>query len=396
MTDMTKFFTSLVMTAVLLLPTVTSAATASQVLRQNIEKALIAGNWNGNFNLDKTPSAVTIKVGIDATEKFVAKGKAPNTGRGEMLMSIYNYPISETERDGYFLFDVPVAGGTFGGEKKQFEHPFGFEIKAFHNEILYFRVTNLTDEIKLGLKEFGVDVEPLLNKWIKVDLREQATKLGLDLDDESVKEFFTPEAQTELEVRVKKWFLATQKKLGSPLIITNSQKIKKMKNGDRVQIVSVKFNSKWYNPIAAFGLEEYKHMHPDATKRELDMFKKEGASALKELRAVLDKITTQVTLNLTAGTIPSLTSKYTHNETTYDYTYKYVKNKLVTTKKPKSKVTITVNTSLTFHSTIGETLEVPESSMSIEEVWDLISPKTATSIPESLTLDSTTTTSVSL
>lgn len=368
---MRKFFVSII-AVFTLIPSLALAAKPADIIKTNLLKLFES---NGNATPDSMNAlGLTWNFRVEVTEKLLDKKKTPDSGSVEMAMTIKNYPVSDSKHNFYFSLDVVNFRAIFDGEEKIFDHPVTFELESFNDTILYFRVTHLSDEIVSSLKAFGVDVSPLLNQWIKLDLSTEADKFGLD------KKLFAPEEQSEMDARIAAWFKATFKKFGSPLLITNSQKIKILENGDRAQVVTVKFNPRWYNPIATYSLEEYKHMHPDATKREIDSQKKEIANVIKEFRDAMNHLTFQLSLNLTAGTIPGLSGKYRKTETLYNYDYKYVKNKLVTTKKIKGKRTVTIDSKINIISTLGETLEEPGSSMSTGDAWKIINPDEAVSV----------------
>ena len=87
----------------------------------------------------------TMTLRIDVLEKYLKKGKPPQSGYAGMVMSVENYPVSDTETDVALTFDIPVVRGSTGGMEINYEHPVTLELRAFNNKVLYVRVTNVSD-----------------------------------------------------------------------------------------------------------------------------------------------------------------------------------------------------------------------------------------------------------
>lgn len=351
---MKRFLVSLVLTSFVLSPMTALAASPSQIIKAEIEKSI----------MQNIAHAATMTVRIDSKETFFQKGKAAEIGYAEIVMNSENYPTSDNTSDVSMTFDVPVLHGVMSGVEQNYEHPVTLDLRIFNNTLIYVRLTHLAPEIAASISPF-VNLDPIMNKWVKIDLQTELKKIdpkNTDLDN----------PQDQLVARLRAWYLATEKKLGSPLLVTRVQATKHIDTGDKTQVVSVKVNPTWYKAAATFGLDEYKRSHYDATPRELSAKVKEVNGAIKDLRKTIDILQNQVTVNLTNNTVPSFSVNYSKTEPTYSYDYNYIGNKYHSIKKQTGRQAMSVKTAVTFGPVSGSQLVAPTESMSPEDAWKLI------------------------
>lgn len=368
----------MVLAGFILTPVVASAATANDIIkkaiRENVMRDLQSLKGVALKIDNDSPEKEMYTLRVEVIEKYLKKGQPRDRFYGELKMGLNSYPLPEGGRDEAVAIDIPIVQIEDSGSIKKYEHPISLEFRVINQKVFYFRVTHISDEVKSLLEsEEGASIDPLLNVWIKVDLHERLHKF------ETEDGIYQTNLQSELAQRFMDWYLATEKKFGSPMSTIRSQKSVRLDSGDFGQTVSIKFNPKWYTAVSTFAISEYKHFHPDATKREIDREKKDIASMIKDVREIVDRIQTQVTVNLTAENLLGFSAKYSKTEPTYLYSGKYVKNKYVSTKKVKGSFTVNVGATAGFSSLNGQPLEIPSPTISPEEAWKLIQPKNSES-----------------
>ncbi len=346
------------MAVAVLFPSIAMAASPTDIIKKNLERALTQNSAYG----------MEFSFQTDVTETFVGKGKTPTNMSFAVEISSDNYPLSRTTSDASFTIRIPHIRYTRSGISKTYEYPFSVDVKIFDDTKIYVRLATVSDEIKEFLISEDVDVEFLINQWIVIDLQEQLKKLDSNSNT-------TQKSTEEITARIQNWYLETQKKLGSPIVVTRKKAVTTNTYGEKIQVVSVTFNSRWYTALAKLALDEYKKEHPNATKKRLDAEAKEITEVIKKIRTVVAALQTEVTVNLTTGSIPGFMVNYRKTEPTYDYDYNYVRGKFVSTKKVRGKQTITARSSMQFRPVQGDSLVVPDTAMSIEQAWNIIESK---------------------
>lgn len=374
---MKKIITSLTLASLLLSPVsalavtpvlAAKALTPTQIIRNSLESVLWA----------KPDHGATITTVIDFTGKDL-KNVVKSRGNAEIH---YNYEIqyrADGRQNSRFALTVPKASYLENGETKQWLDPVGFEVLSLGLDSTYVRLTHLNPEVQAILKEFNLNVDSIVGQWIKIPTEELLQESGLDPESIANLEtehnsIFTP---AEL-LTLKNWYLGTVKKSGNPLTITRLGRATTNEMGQKVQTVRVAVNTRWYAAIENLVISEYKKSNPRATAREIAAERKSFNMSLAEFKKILSKMTTDVTVNFTTGSITDATINYSSREAAYEYDYQYVKGTFKSIKKLIGHTTTAIKTTANFRPVSILALEAPGQSLDGMKVWDMVYTKPVT------------------
>ncbi len=361
---MKKFLTSLMITAAILLPAISLAAnplfTPRTIIKNSLERMILGKP------LDHGASSTTK---IDYVEKNL---KNVVIGKGQAQID-FNYDVQYRESETQnirFALSVPKLNFLVDGTEQEWNDPIGIEVLSLGTDSSYFRITKVNPQLETLIKGFGVDLSSIIGQWIKAPTEKELTSLGgLDEVDAS---YLTDDKTTE---RFKNWYLATVKKSGSPISITRSGRVSLNGAGEKIQIVRVTFNTRWFKDLENLKISEYKIVNPETTAREIATQRKQFKADVSEFKKVLSKIKTDLTLNLTTGVISDTNVNLSGREPQYTTDFKMVNGKYKTIKKLKGYSSLNLNTVVNFHPVSVLALEAPATSLDGNKVWDMIYTK---------------------
>lgn len=373
---MKKIIASLVLGSLLLSPAtalaVTPVMSPTTVIKNTLERAF----WT------KPDHGATITTNINYTEKDL-KNVVVESGAAEIK---YNYEVqyrANGMQNARFSLSLPKLNFTEKGKTQTWNNPLGIDVLSLGADSMYVRINHVSPEMQTRLKSFNVDLSSVVGKWISVPVDElvkdfntkDRSVFGLD---KQVSSFFTDE-----DVKmVKDWYQSTVKKSGSPLVITRLNRVTTNNAGEKVQTVRVTFNSKWYAALENLVIAEYKKENPKATSKEIAAERKKFNTDIAELKKILNKIQTDLTLNLTTGAISDVAVNYSSRDAEYTYDYKYVKGTYTSVKKLKGYSTLNVKTVANFRPVTLLYLEAPSYSLDGLKVWDMVYTKPAPFVDE--------------
>lgn len=365
---MKKIIIGAVVASMLVLPTVSLAAnplfTPAKVIKNTLERVF----WG-----KPADHGATITTTVDYSEKNL-KNVVTERVQAEMR---YNYELQYRENGKHnarFSLALPKFEITENGKTQKWNNPIYFEVLSLGKDATYVRIAEVSSELQALLKEeANIDVTPILGQWISVPVDELADEAIEELAEE------TPFVFSQDEVaEIKTWYLATAKRLGSPLKITRLGRVSTNNAGEKVQTVRVSFNTAWYAAIEKLVIDEYKKENPKATAKEIAAQKREFNTGIAEFKKVLAKVQTDLTLNLSTGVISDTVVAYNGGrQPEYTYDYKYTNGTYKSTKKIKGYSSLSVKTTANFRPVSTLALEAPSQSLDGMKVWDMIYTKPA-------------------
>lgn len=397
---MKKFVTGLALAAALIAPSISLAAnplfTPATAIKNSLERLVL------NKPLNHGGVITTV---VDYSEKDL-KNVATAAGHLEVQ---YNYDVKYKAGGvpgaARFALSIPkivatekvdpTKPKTFSDDldpnNLNLVEPFGFEVLALGVDSNFVRITKLSPEVAKYLEKVNVDLSPIIGKWIKLPNSEElAQELGRGMSDFELGSNNNSILSEEELKTVQNWYLATTKKLGSPISISRVGKITSNNAGEKIQTVRVTFNSKWYSALENLVISEYKKTNPRATAKEIAAQRKSFKAGVVEFKKILAKVQTDLTINLTTGEISDTAVNYNGGrEPQYTYDYKYVNGTYKSTKKLKGYSALNVKTTANFHPVSVLNLEAPGQSLDGNKVWDMVYTKPATPVVEENTMDAT-------
>lgn len=362
---MKKLISTLVLGSFLFSPITALAAapTAAQIIRAEFKNQTAAN----------VAESVDMTFGVNYTKAYFEKGKAADSFVLKGQLKGENFPINETLSNAEFTYSLPQITTKIDGQTMiDSKNGFSLDARVFGEEkTVYLRLSQLDSKVKELLTGIGVDIEPIMGKWIRLSLKELADKnLGGDNKD-----LFnlTDQASNQVEQqKLQAWYLANELKLGSPVSIVSSGKITKNAAGEKVQTVRVKINPKWYPALEKLFVADYKEKNFDATQTEIKSIETSAKETMAEIKKFMDKTTLDLQVNLTKQKITGFGLKYKKTETKYRYDFVEVKGKNVEKKVADSKDTVDVQFNLQFKPGTNRVLEVPENSLSLDEFVNML------------------------
>lgn len=396
---MKKILSSLILATFILVPGISLAAnplfTPATAIKNSLERLVL------NRPLNHGGVITTV---VDYAEKDLKHADVATAHVEVRYDYDVKYKVGNTPSAARFAFSIPKLVATTKNDPSKpkslsndidfnnlnLVDPFGFEVLALGTDANFVRIITLSPEIAKYLKEVNVDLSPIIGKWIKLPNSEDLAKeLGRDISNfeqgSNSNSIFSAE---ELKT-VQNWYLATVKKLGSPISITKVNTATTNSAGEKMQNVRVTFNSKWYSALENLAISEYKKANPRATAKEIAAQRKSFKTGVVEFKKILAKVQTDVTINLTSGEISNTVVNYNSGrETQYTYDYKYVNGTFKSTKKAKGYSTLNVKTMANFHPVSILNLEAPGQSLDGNKVWDMVYTKPVSTVDEN-TLDAT-------
>lgn len=365
---MKKIVTGLVLASMLVLPTVSLAAnplfTPTAIIKNTLERVF----WG-----KPADHGATITTSVDYSEKNL-KNMVTERVQAEVR---YNYELQyrgNGKHNARFSLALPKLEITEDGKTQKWNNPIYFEVLSLGKDAAYVRIAEVSSELQTFLREeANIDITPILGQWISIPV-DELTDGAIEELAEETSFAISPDETAE----VKTWYLATVKRLGSPLKITRLGRVTTNSTGEKIQTVRVSFNTAWYSAIEKLVIDEYKKENPKATAKEIAAQKKEFNTGLTEFKKVLAKVQTDLTLNLTTGVISDTVVAYNGGrQPEYTYDYKYTNGTYKSTKKIKGYSSLNVKTTANFRPVSALALEAPGQSLDGMKVWDMIYTKPA-------------------
>lgn len=357
----------------LLVPNFTQAAqpTARTIIRQELRDVLVQSTENMGAVVD-----------FSGQYSLIYADKTRGTNRFEMQVKSDSttYPVTGAFSNSQSSISVPkvIAESRNSGENVSITDLFSVDTRFFPVEKeLYFKLNGIAPEVQAQLVAFGIDVSPILGKWIKFgadDLGQPSadlsnpTELGLNsfLDQETT-------------LRLKAAYLAAELKNGPILSVVNSGKITKNDVGESIQSVRVTVNPRWYSTIEAWMVAEAQKSQPDMTRAELKTLRQQIKTQMADLKKYLAKTTISLTVNLTQAKITTFAVSYKDSSPSYTYDYKTVKGKFVSKKVLEGRKNIVFSVKADLKKVaVDEILRKPDVSLSEDEVKALLFPEDTT------------------
>lgn len=247
--------------ALVLAPTLVSAAqpTASSIIRQSLR------SWGSS---EQRGQAIKFSMGVDYQKTYNDKKKAADQYAIKLNVGGTDFPVNELQSNSELTYSVPqLLVKTEGETIVNAEDAFSADARLFPVEkAAYVRLNHLDGAAVSILKELGINVDPIIGSWVKFSLNDAESLLGSGEASALSVNTLTNEAELK---ELRAWYLANELKLGSPVTISSSGRITKNAAGEKVQTVRVVPNSRWYAPVEALALKEYKKNNPSATAADV-------------------------------------------------------------------------------------------------------------------------------
>ena len=375
---MKKIFITTV-AALVLVPTLVSAAqpTASSIIRQSLR------SW-GSIEQSRG-QAITLDMAVNYQKTYNDKKKAADQYALKLNVGGTDFPVTELQSNSELNYSIPQLLVKSEGETiVDATNALSADARLFPVEkAAYVRLNHLDGAAVNMLKELGMNVDPIMGSWIKFSLDDAKSLLGSGEASAVSVDTFTNEAELK---ELRTWYLANELKLGSPVTISSSGRITKNAAGEKVQTVRVVPNSRWYAPIEALALKEYKKNNPSATAAEVREYRKEFKADLAKFKQAVAKINVQVSVNLTTAKITGVTVSFKDSKVAYRTHYSYVRGREVTRKIAEGREAINISAGLNWGPAVSSALGEPKTALTPEAAWALVYPKTTSSTLDLSTL----------
>lgn len=362
-----------------LVPTLVSAAqpTARSIIRQSLR------SWGSTEQ--PRGQAIKFNMAMDYQKIFNDKKRAPEQYAIKVDVGGTDFPVNELQSNSELSYSVPkILVKTEGETLVNATDAFSADARVFPVEkAAYVRLNHLDEAAVSMLKELGIDVNSIMGSWVKFSLNDAENLLGTG--EASALSINTLTNEAELK-ELRAWYLANELKLGSPVNISSYGRVTKNTAGEKIQTVRVVPNSRWYAPIEAMVLKEYKKNNPRATAAEVREYQKEFKDSLNKFKKAVAKTNVQVTVNLTTAKIVGVAVTFKDNKIAYRTDYRYVKGKEVTKKIAEGRETLSVSAGLSWRPAVDSALGEPKTALTPEAAWELMYPKTTSTTLDLSTL----------
>lgn len=354
--------------AVVLAPSFVVAAqpTANSIIRQSFRSWGSAEQARGQ--------AIAFDLAMNYQKTYNNKKIAPDQYTIKLNVGGTDFPVNELQSNSELTYSVPQLTIKSDGETLvDATNAFSADARLFPVEkAMYVRLNHLDSTAVTMLEELNIKINPIMGSWIKFSLDETESLLGTGEATALSVNAFTDEARLK---ELRTWYLANELKLGSPVIISSAGRITKNAAGEKVQTVRVVPNSRWYAPVEALVLKEYKQNNPDASVAEVREFQKDFKASLTKFKQAVAKTNVQVSVNLTTAKITGINVSFKDNKVAYRTDYSYVRGKEVTKKIAEGREAINVVAGLSWTPAVNDALGEPKTALTPEMAWELVYTK---------------------
>ncbi len=363
---MKKIF-AIALSVSVLFPLVTTAAqpTASTIIRQSLR------SWGTKTT--ERGQAINVRVAVDYQKNYYDKKKAPDQYVLRLQSNSTDFPINELQSNSEITYSLPkLLVKSEGQTIVDATNAFSADARVFPVEkAIYVRLNSLDRKAADFLAEIGFQTDPIINQWIKFTLDDTKDLLGSG--EASALSLDTLTDKQEL-AELRAWYLANEIKYGAPVIVSSNGRITKNAAGEKIQTVRVVPNARWYGPLEALLVKEYKKNNPEATAAEVRAYQKEFKADLLKFKQAMTKVNVQVTVNLTTAKIVGVGVVFKDSRIAYRTDYKYVRGKDVSKKVAEGRESIAVSGGVSWAPAVSAALGEPKTALTPEAAWNLISP----------------------
>lgn len=372
----------ILITAAALLVLAPSLAVAAQPTANNIIRQSLR-SWGSES--DQRSQSIKFALGLDYQKTYNDKKKSPDQYTVKVNVGGTDFPVNELQSNSELTYSVPqLTVKTEGETIVDATNAFSVDVRLFPVEkVAYTRLNHLDSAAVTMLSELGIKVDPIINSWIKFSLNDAEELLGAS--EATALSVNTLTNKDELK-ELRAWYLVNELKLGSPVTISSAGRITKNAAGEKVQTVRVVPNSRWYAPIEALALKEYKKNNPGATAAEVREYQKDFKADLIKFRQAVVKTNVQITVNLTTAKITNIGVTFKDSKIAYRTDYRYVRGKEVAKKVAEGREAINLAAGLSWSPVVSDALGEPKTALTPEAAWDLMYIK-STSTPTSTVFD---------